>query len=66
MPAIFLSFYKNTNIQDNKNSINKSVRSYKEFISDPKFLQAMFSATFGYVVMAFLMTATPILSLIHI
>ncbi len=60
MPAIFLSFYKNTNIQDNKNSINKNVRSYKEFISDPKFLQAMFSATFGYVVMAFLMTATPI------
>ena len=60
MPAIFLSFYKNTHIQDNKNSINKSVRSYKEFISDPKFLQAMFSATFGYVVMAFLMTATPI------
>ena len=60
MPAIFLSFYKNINIQDNKNSINKSVRSYKEFISDPKFLQAMFSATFGYVVMAFLMTATPI------
>ena len=60
MPAIFLSFYKNTNIQNNKNFINKEVRSYKEFISDPKFLQAMFSATFGYVVMAFLMTATPI------
>ena len=60
MPAIFLSFYKNTNIQDNKNFVNKEVRSYKEFISDPKFLQAMFSATFGYVVMAFLMTATPI------
>ena len=60
MPAIFLSFYKNAHIQDNKKYINKSVRSYKEFISDPKFLQAMFSATFGYVVMAFLMTATPI------
>ena len=60
MPAIFLSFYKNINIQNNKNFINKEVRSYKEFISDPKFLQAMFSATFGYVVMAFLMTATPI------
>ena len=60
MPAIFLSFYKNINIQNNKSFINKEVRSYKEFISDPKFLQAMFSATFGYVVMAFLMTATPI------
>ena len=29
-------------------------------MSDPRFLQAMFAATFGYVVMAFLMTATPI------
>ncbi len=60
MPALFLSFYKNTNIQSNEINLNKNVRSYKEFFLDPKFLQAMFSATFGYVVMAFLMTATPI------
>jgi len=60
MPAIILSFYKNTNVQNDEINLNKEVRSYKEFFLDPKFLQAMFSATFGYVVMAFLMTATPI------
>lgn len=60
MPAIFLSFYKNSKITNNNNSTNTNVRTYKEFISDPKFLQAMVAATFGYVVMAFLMTATPI------
>jgi MFS family permease len=60
MPAIFLSFYKNSNITNKNISINNDVRTYREFVSDPKFLQAMMAATFGYVVMAFLMTATPI------
>ena len=60
MPAIFLSFYKNSKIANKNNSIYSNVRTYKEFVSDPKFLQAMVAATFGYVVMAFLMTATPI------
>jgi MFS family permease len=60
MPAIFLSFYKNSKITDKNNSTYSNVRTYKEFVSDPKFLQAMVAATFGYVVMAFLMTATPI------
>jgi len=60
MPAIFLSFYKNSKITNNNNSTYSNVRTYKEFVSDPKFLQAMVAATFGYVVMAFLMTATPI------
>ena len=60
MPAIFLSFYKNSKIINKNNSTNTNVRTYKEFVSDPKFLQAMVAATFGYVVMAFLMTATPI------
>ena len=60
MPAIFLSFYKNLKEKSNEVGINLKVRSYKEFLSDPRFLQAMFAATFGYVVMAFLMTATPI------
>ena len=60
MPAIFLSFYKNSKITNKNNLTNTNVRNYKEFISDPKFLQAMVAATFGYVVMAFLMTATPI------
>jgi len=60
MPAIFLSFYKNSKTTNKNNSTNDNVRTYKEFVSDPKFLQAMVAATFGYVVMAFLMTATPI------
>ena len=60
MPAIFLSFYKNSKIIDKNNSTYSNVRTYKEFVSDPKYLQAMVAATFGYVVMAFLMTATPI------
>ena len=60
MPAIFLSFYKNSKITNKNTSTNTNVRTYKEFVSDPKFLQAMVAATFGYVVMAFLMTATPI------
>ncbi len=60
MPAIFLIFYKNLKEKSNEVDTNLKVRSYKEFLSDPRFLQAMFSATFGYVVMAFLMTATPI------
>ena len=60
MPAIFLNFYKNSKITNKNNSTYSNVRTYKEFVSDPKFLQAMVSATFGYVVMAFLMTATPI------
>lgn len=60
MPAIFLSFYKNSKIIKKNNSTYSNVRTYKEFVSDPKFLQAMVAATFGYVVMAFLMTATPI------
>ena len=60
MPAIFLSFYKNLKEKSNEVDSNLNIRSYKEFLSDPRFLQAMFAATFGYVVMAFLMTATPI------
>ena len=60
MPAIFLSFYKNLREKSNYIETNLKVRSYKEFLSDARFLQAMFAATFGYVVMAFLMTATPI------
>ena len=60
IPAVFLSFY--TDKGKIKIDLNQSekTRSYAELISQPKFLQAMTSATFGYVVMAFLMTATPI------
>ena len=45
---------------------NIKTRSYSQFLSDPKFLQAITSASFAYVVMAFLMTATPIsMHIIH-
>ena len=60
MPAIFLSFYKNSKITNKNTSTNNKVRTFRELVLDPKFLQAMVAATFGYVVMAFLMTATPI------
>jgi len=60
MPAFFLSFYKEkneTSVDINKNEIT---RNYFEFLKEPRFLQAITSAAFAYVVMAFLMTATPI------
>ncbi len=66
MPAVFLFFYKDKKkVIINVNQTIKT-RSYLELISQPRFLQAMTSATFGYVVMAFLMTATPIsMHIIH-
>ena len=60
MPAFFLSFYKEkneTSVDINKKEIT---RNYFEFLKEPRFLQAITSAAFAYVVMAFLMTATPI------
>tara|TARA_B100001029_G_scaffold73066_1_gene59669 strand:+ start:313 stop:1479 length:1167 start_codon:yes stop_codon:yes gene_type:complete len=60
VPAIFLIFYRDRNeisTDNNKKNIN---RNYLEFLLDPRFLQALTSATLAYVVMAFLMTATPI------
>jgi MFS family permease len=56
--TIFLSFYKNEN-KPNK-VIKKTNRSYSELISQPRFLQALVASAFGYAIMAFLMTATPI------
>jgi len=59
-PAFFLSFYNDKN--ENSTDIDKKniTRSYFEFIVEPRFLQALTSAALAYVVMAFLMTATPI------
>jgi len=51
-------FYK-----DNNNNFENKVikgRSYIQLLSQPRFLQAVISAAIGYVVMSFLMTATPI------
>jgi MFS family permease len=58
IPIIFLLFYKDTSkIEIN---IKYSGRSYLELISQPRFLQAIIAAAFGYAIMTFLMTATPI------
>ncbi len=65
-PAFFLSFYKDRS--ENPTYIDKKniTRSYFEFIMEPRFLQALTSAALAYVVMAFLMTATPIsMHIIH-
>tara|TARA_Y100001960_G_scaffold155688_1_gene163970 strand:+ start:490 stop:1659 length:1170 start_codon:yes stop_codon:yes gene_type:complete len=65
-PAFFLSFYKDKN--ENSTDLDKKniTRSYFELVIDPRFLQALTSATLAYVVMAFLMTATPIsMHIIH-
>jgi len=60
MPVIYFIFYKNkekTKIDFN-NKYNG--RRLSEIIFQPRFLQAIIAATFAYVVMSFLMTATPL------
>ena len=58
IPAIFFIFYENTSKFEIKS--NYSGRSYFELISQPRFLQAIVAAAFGYAIMTFLMTATPL------
>ena len=58
IPVIFFLFYEN--ISKLKKEIKHSGRSYMELISQPKFLQAMIASAFGYSIMTFLMTATPL------
>jgi len=58
LPAIFLTFFKNLDKSEENRSFQG--RSYKEFISQPRFLQAIVATAFAYAIMAFLMTATPI------
>ena len=58
IPVIFFLFYENTSKL--KKEIKHSGRSYMELISQPKFLQAMIASAFGYAIMTFLMTATPL------
>ncbi len=60
IPSFLLFFFRDTKeISFVSNEENKS-RNYLEFLSDPKFLQAITSAASAYAVMSFLMTATPI------
>ena len=60
IPSFLLFFFKD--IREVSLAFNKNIKSrnYLEFLSDPKFLQAITSAAFAYAVMSFLMTATPI------
>ena len=58
LPSIFFLFYKNTKkIEIN---IKYSGRNYLELISQPRYLQAIVASAFGYAIMTFLMTATPL------
>ncbi len=60
IPSFLLFFFRDIReVSFMSNEENKS-RNYLEFLSDPKFLQAITSAAFAYAVMSFLMTATPI------
>ena len=58
LPTIFFLFYKNTS--SIKVNVKYSGRSYLELVSQPKFLQAVVSSAFGYAIMTFLMTGTPL------
>ena len=60
IPSFLLFFFRDIReVSFMSDEENKS-RNYLEFLSDPKFLQAITSAAFAYAVMSFLMTATPI------
>ena len=57
-PVIFFIFYENTSKV--VSNVTNSGRSYFELISQPRFLQAIVAAAFGYAIMTFLMTGTPL------
>ena len=58
IPAILFLFYENKSKL--KTNLDYTGRSYLELISQPRFIQAITASAFGYAVMTFLMTATPI------
>ncbi len=58
VPTLFFLFYENTSKLEY--NIKYSGRSYLELISQPRFLQALTASAFGYAIMTFLMTATPL------
>lgn len=58
IPSILFLFYESkSKIETN---LEYKGRSYLELISQPRFIQAITASAFGYAVMTFLMTATPI------
>ena len=58
IPAILFLFYESKGII--RQNIKYTGRSYLELISQPRFIQAIVASAFGYAIMTFLMTATPI------
>ena len=58
VPAILFLFYSSNTKVDT--SLEYSGRSYLELFLQPRFLQAITASAFGYAIMTFLMTATPI------
>ena len=58
LPSIFFMFYNNNSKIDI--SVKYSGRGYLELVSQPRFLQAVISSAFGYAIMTFLMTGTPL------
>ena len=58
IPSILFLFYENTSKLES--NIKSSGRSILELISQPRFLQALVASAFGYAIMTFLMTATPL------
>ena len=60
IPSFLLFFFRDTKEVSFVSNEESKSRNYLEFLSDPKFLQAITSAAFAYAVMSFLMTATPI------
>ncbi len=66
LPAFFLFFFKNKSETSFESKEEIKTRGYFEILCEPRFLQAITAASFAYVVMAFLMTATPIsMHIIH-
>ena len=58
IPAILFLFYESkSKIETN---LEYTGRSYIELILQPRFIQAIAASAFGYAIMTFLMTATPI------
>ena len=58
IPTILFLFYENK--FRTASNLNYRGRSYLELISQPRFIQAVTASAFGYAIMTFLMTATPI------
>ena len=58
IPTILFLFYESK--FRTASNLNYRGRSYLELISQPRYIQAVTASAFGYAIMTFLMTATPI------